>query len=65
MRRNRPIEFRTVLILYILLGIVIALTIHFIVLSSARYNWLQVTQTLAPSAASYALHVPHNIWMVS
>jgi hypothetical protein len=41
MRRTRPIEFRTVLILYILLGIVVALTIHFIVLSSEAYNWLQ------------------------
>lgn len=48
MRRDRPIEFRTVLILYILLGVVVALTIHFIVLSSGRYNWLQGAQTLAP-----------------
>lgn len=37
---ERPIEFRTVLILTILLGIVVALTIHFIVLSSPTYNWL-------------------------
>lgn len=41
MRRERPIEFRTVMILYILLGIVVALTIHFIVLSSDKYNWLR------------------------
>jgi light-harvesting complex 1 alpha chain len=40
MRPDRPIEFRTVLILYILLGIIVALTIHFIVLSSPAYNWL-------------------------
>lgn len=40
MRPDRPIEFRTVLILYILLGLIVALTIHFIVLSSPEYNWL-------------------------
>ena len=36
---ERPIEFRTVLILYILLGIVVALLIHFILLSTPTYNW--------------------------
>jgi hypothetical protein len=39
-RPERPIEFRTVLILYILLGLAVALTIHFIVLSSPVYNWI-------------------------
>ncbi|NJL94065.1 MAG: light-harvesting protein [Anaerolineae bacterium] len=38
--KNRPIEFTTVLILYILLGVGVALTIHFILLSTSTYNWL-------------------------
>ena len=37
-----PIEFRTVAIIYTLLGIVMALVIHFVVLSSPRYNWLSL-----------------------
>ena len=36
---ERPIEFRTILILYILLGLGVALTIHFILLSTPAYNW--------------------------
>ncbi|NOK63166.1 MAG: Light-harvesting LHI, alpha subunit [Chloroflexi bacterium AL-W] len=40
MRQNRPFEFNTIAILYTLLGIVIALVIHFVVLSSPQYNWL-------------------------
>ncbi len=39
-RPNRPFDFRTNAILYILLGLGIALTIHFIVLSTPNYNWL-------------------------
>lgn len=39
-QKERPIEFRTVLYLYILLGAGIALTIHFILLSTETYNWL-------------------------
>lgn len=42
MRPERPIEFRTTLILYILLGLILGLTIHFIVLSAPAYNWLTV-----------------------
>ena len=42
MRPDRPFEFRTTAILYTLLGLVIALIIHFIVLSSPEYNWLQL-----------------------
>lgn len=38
--KDRPVEFRTVLILYTLLGIGVALTIHFILLSTPAYNWL-------------------------
>ena len=37
---NRPLEFRTNLILYVLLGLGMALTIHFILLSTPTYNWL-------------------------
>lgn len=37
---ERPIEFRTVLVLYILLGIAVGLTIHFVLLSTPAYNWL-------------------------
>jgi light-harvesting complex 1 alpha chain len=40
--RRPPIEFRTVAILYTLLGVIMALVIHFIVLSSPRYNWLSL-----------------------
>lgn len=39
-RPERPIEFRTILFLYILLGFGIALLIHFILLSTPTYNWL-------------------------
>lgn len=38
-RPNRVVDFRTNMILYILLGIGVALTIHFILLSSPNYNW--------------------------
>jgi hypothetical protein len=38
--RRAPIEFRTVAIIYTLLGIIMALVIHFVVLSSPRFNWL-------------------------
>jgi predicted lysophospholipase L1 biosynthesis ABC-type transport system permease subunit len=37
---DRPIQFRAVLVLYILLGLVLGLTIHFILLSTPAYNWL-------------------------
>jgi len=40
--RRPPIEFRTTAILYTLLGVIMALVIHFIVLSSPRYNWLSL-----------------------
>jgi hypothetical protein len=40
MRPERPFEFRTVAILYTLLGLAVALIIHFVVLSSPKYNWL-------------------------
>jgi hypothetical protein len=35
---NRPIEFRTAVILSMLLGIVMALLNHFVVLSSEKYS---------------------------
>jgi len=37
---ERPVEFRTIMFLYILLGIGVALLIHFILLSTPEYNWL-------------------------
>jgi hypothetical protein len=40
MNLSRPYNFRAVLAVYILVGIVIALAIHLIVLSSPRYNWI-------------------------
>lgn len=39
-RPERPFEFRTNVFLYILLGLAVALLIHFIVLSSPTYNWI-------------------------
>jgi hypothetical protein len=39
-RKERPVEFRTIMILYILLGLGVGLTIHFILLSTPTYNWL-------------------------
>lgn len=47
--RQRPIEFRTVLLLTVVLGLAVALIIHFVVLSSGNYNWL------APKAATSAI----------
>ncbi|MBC8077919.1 MAG: light-harvesting protein [Chloroflexales bacterium] len=47
--RTPPFEFRTAAILYTLLGIVMALVIHFIVLSSPRLNWLQAPVNNAPA----------------
>ena len=43
---QRPYNFRATLVGYVGAGLVIALTIHFIVLSSPRYNWI------FPTAAS-------------
>lgn len=40
---DRVIDFRTVMILYILLGVGVALTIHFILLSTDAYNWFDGT----------------------
>ncbi len=37
---RRTYNFRAVLAGYILAGIVVAFLIHFIVLSSPRYNWI-------------------------
>ncbi len=41
MLNGRPFEFRTVVILATLLGLVMALFIHMVVLSSPLLNWLQ------------------------
>jgi hypothetical protein len=37
---RRPYNFRAILGAYIITGVVIALLIHFIVLSSPKYNWI-------------------------
>lgn len=39
-RPERAFDFRTNVFLYILLGLVVALLIHFILLSTPTYNWL-------------------------
>jgi hypothetical protein len=39
-RPERPFEFRTNVFLYILMGLAVALLIHFIVLSSPTFNWI-------------------------
>lgn len=37
---RKPYNFRAIAGAYVLTGVVIALLIHFIVLSSPRYNWI-------------------------
>ncbi len=37
---SKPYNFRATLAAYILTGVVIALVIHTIVLSSPKYNWI-------------------------
>jgi hypothetical protein len=37
---RRPYNFRAVVGAYILTGVIVAFIIHFIVLSSPRYNWI-------------------------
>ena len=37
---RRPYNFRATLVAYLLAGLVVAFLIHFIVLSSPRYNWI-------------------------
>jgi uncharacterized protein YacL len=39
-RASRSFEFRTSAILYVILGLIIGLLIHFVVLSSPTLNWL-------------------------
>lgn len=41
---------RTNAIIFSILGLVVALLIHFLVLSSPRYNWLNPPTTTAPAA---------------
>lgn len=51
--RRPPIEFRTAVILYTLLGIIMALVIHFVVLSSPRYNWLNLVNGAVINSLHY------------
>jgi light-harvesting complex 1 alpha chain len=46
---------RTNIVIFTILGFVVALLIHFIVLSSVRYNWLD---NLTPSGESAAAMLP-------
>ncbi|GIW03254.1 MULTISPECIES: light-harvesting protein [Roseiflexus] len=39
--KDRPFEFRTSVVVSTLLGLVMALLIHFVVLSSGAFNWLR------------------------
>ncbi len=57
--RDRPFEFRTIAILYTLLGIVIALTIHFVVLSSPQFNWLRDDN--AAGAVQHTLYINRSL----
>ncbi|MGD0475404.1 MAG: light-harvesting antenna LH1, alpha subunit [Candidatus Velthaea sp.] len=42
---RRPYNFRATLGAYVLAGVVVAFLIHFIVLSSPKYNWIFPAQT--------------------
>ncbi len=44
---SKPYNFRATLAAYILTGVVIALVIHTIVLSSPKYNWIFPTNGAA------------------
>ena len=50
---RKTYNFRAVLGAYIATGVVVAFVIHFIVLSSPRYNWIfpQTTAATAPAPA--------------
>jgi hypothetical protein len=39
--KDRPFEFRTSVVVSTLLGLVMALLIHFVVLSSRAFDWLK------------------------
>jgi hypothetical protein len=55
MNTSRPYNFRATLAAYILTGIVVALVIHVIVLSSPKYNWIYpVTSSSAPTVVNPA-----------
>jgi hypothetical protein len=47
---RRPYNFRATLGAYVLAGVVVAFLIHFIVLSSPKYNWIFPAQTAAGPA---------------
>lgn len=50
-----PYNFRAILGAYCVTGVVIALLIHFIVLSSPKYNWIfPVTSGAAPTVVNPA-----------
>ncbi len=49
---------RTNIVIFTILGLVIALLIHFIVLSSVRYNWLD---SLTPAGTQGGLMIVHYL----
>lgn len=49
MDRQPRSPFRTNAIVFSILGLVVALLIHFIVLSSPNYNWFDVPEALVDS----------------
>lgn len=59
--RKPPIEFRTSAILYTLLGIVMALVIHFIVLSSPKLNWLQAPAQIISLLSAAGIGLPFGL----
>lgn len=52
---------RTNIVIFTILGFVVALLIHFIVLSSVRYNWLD---NLSPDGAAASMLVLQYIGML-
>jgi len=51
---RRPYNFRATVGAYIIAGVVVAFLIHFIVLSSSRYNWIFPPQSSAAQSINPA-----------
>lgn len=56
MLARRPYNFRATLAGYILVGVVVAFLIHFIVLSSARYNWIFPVNTAGATTSGQVIN---------
>jgi hypothetical protein len=55
---RRPYNFRATLGAYVLAGVVVAFLIHFIVLSSPKYNWIFPPQTTGTGTATQVNPAP-------